>query len=926
MFNFSKYKTHLLFSMMIGFFCFGLNAQEVKLVGKVTDSLNIPLAMASVIAKEKETKKVVTYSITNDDGLFQIKLPKYNIYNIEITFLGKETLIDEINTNGVEETIRKDFIMKEQSNTLKDVELVYEMPVSIKGDTIVYNADSFSRGDEEKLGDIIKNLPGMDINEDGEIEVEGKAVQKVMVEGKDFFDGDSKLAAKNIPSDAVSKVEVLRNFNEVDQMRGLGNDQDNVAVNIKLKEGKKKFWFGEVNTGMGYGGDEVRYIANPKLFYYSPKYSINILSNFNNSGESVLSFRDYFKFTGGFRNFNSKGGTRFNISDSGLGFLLRPTNQARLIENDFVATNFSYNPNKKWSYSGFGIFSGNRTGFETDTRRQFIGTTQNNDNQSVENLQSITNQENRLGLFKLSTTYKPNLNFQLDYDALIKISDQAENANQLSQFINIDDSIIDNNITERKDNQPNSVNQNINAYYTLDENNVFAGQAQYLYQKEDPFYQAILDFLPFAGILNADPNQSNFNINQSKMVTTNKVDAMVDYYKVLTKKSNINFSLGVTHSNQSFNSNIFQILDNGNRIHFVQTPDIDGDSFSLVNDVNFRFTDAFIGARYKFVKGNFTATPGVTLHNFNLSTDQLGFQSSLNEWQLLPEVLAIYNFRRTESLRFNYAMTAEYTDVNNYAEAFVFNNYNSLFRGNRALENAIANTYTLSYFNFNMFNYVNINANLNYTKRINGIKSDAQILAINQVSTPFNISSNFPDETFSAFGSFSKRFKKIQLEVSSRFNYSDLNNQFNDEIQNSESFTQNYQASLRTNFKKGPNVEVGYNYTRNRYTNANNESTFLTDRPFVELDYQFLKSFTLEADYNYFNYRDTDNTISNEYAFLNSSLSYQKPDSKWEFSVEAQNLLDVKTINNDSFSENFNTTNEYLVLPRIIGLRVRYEF
>jgi hypothetical protein len=911
---------------MLGFFCFGLNAQEVKLIGKVTDSLQNPLAMASVIAKEKETKKVVTYSITNDDGLFQIKLPKNNIYNIEITFLGKETLIDEINTNRVEESIRKNFVMKEQSNTLKDVELVYEMPVSIKGDTIVYNADSFSRGNEEKLGDIIKNLPGMDINEDGEIEVEGKAVQKVMVEGKDFFDGDSKLAAKNIPSDAVSKVEVLRNFNEVDQMRGLGNDQDNVAVNIKLKEGKKKFWFGEVNTGMGYGGDEVRYIANPKLFYYSPKYSINILSNFNNSGESVLSFRDYFKFTGGFRNFNSKGGTRFNISDSGLGFLLRPTNQARLIENDFVATNFSYNPNKKWSFSGFGIFSGNRTGFETDTRRQFIGTTQNNDNQSVENLQSTTNQENRLGLFKLSTTYKPNLNFQLDYDALIKISDQVENANQLSQFINIDDSIVDNNITEQKDNQPNSVNQNINAYYTLDENNVFAGQAQYLYQKEDPFYQAILDFLPFAGILNADPNQSNYNINQSKMVTTNKVDAMVDYYKVLTKKSNINFSVGVTHSNQSFNSNIFQILDNGNRLNFDQTPDIDGDSFSLVNDVNFRFTDAFIGARYKFVKGNFTATPGVTLHNFNLSTDQLGFQSSLNEWQLLPEVLAIYNFRRTESIRFNYAMTAEYTDVNNYAEAFVFNNYNSLFRGNRTLENAIANTYTLSYFNFNMFNYVNINANLNYTKRINGIKSDAQILAINQVSTPFNISSNFPDETFSAFGSFSKRFKKIQFEVSSRFNYSDLNNQFNDEIQNSESFTQNYQASLRTNFKKGPNVEVGYNYTRNRYANANNESTFLTDRPFVELDYQFLKAFTLEADYNYYNYRDTDNTISNEYAFLNSSLSYQKPDSKWEFSIEAQNLLDVKTINNDSFSENFNTTNEYLVLPRIIGLRIRYEF
>ncbi|HAI42977.1 MAG TPA: hypothetical protein DCM40_35185, partial [Maribacter sp.] len=82
----------------------------------------------------------------------------------------------------------------------------YEMPVSVKGDTIVYDTDSFVSGTEKKLKDVLENLPGIEINDDGQIEVEGKTVSKVMVEGKDFFDGDSKLAVENIPANALSKV------------------------------------------------------------------------------------------------------------------------------------------------------------------------------------------------------------------------------------------------------------------------------------------------------------------------------------------------------------------------------------------------------------------------------------------------------------------------------------------------------------------------------------------------------------------------------------------------------------------------------------------------------------------------------------------------------------------------------------------------
>uniref|UniRef100_UPI0030DD2186 TonB-dependent receptor n=1 Tax=uncultured Planktosalinus sp. TaxID=1810935 RepID=UPI0030DD2186 len=865
-----KLNSFLFLSVLFLFVMNSSFAQSVKVTGTVKDSVGNPLEMASLIAKVKATDAIESYAITNDAGRYQLFLPVNETYTLQASYLGFETRVFEIAVGEDNSDIMRDIVLQSASDELEGVELVYEMPVTIKGDTIVYNTDSFVTGNEKKLGDVIKALPGLELNEEGEIEVDGKVVQKVMVEGKDFFDGDSKLATKNIPADAVSKVEVLRNYNEVGQLRGVTNTQDQTAINIRLKEGKTNFWFGEIAAGAGYG-EKFRYLGNPKLFYYSPEYSINIITNFNNTGDVPFTFRDYFNFTGGFRNFNRGGGTRFNINDSGLGFAVMQNNRANDIEAEFIAGNFSYKASETLDVSGFAILSDNRTNFVTNTVRSFVTTGE------VENSNTTSDQRNRLGMLKLSAVYKPSLRFQLDYDVLGKLSKQTEYSNQLSSF-----GTIDNNIIENKVNNPFSINQNVNAYYTLDDKNIFAGQAQHLWQDEDPFYNAVLDFLPFSGILDADENQSNFDINQEKPVKTNKLDAKIDHFYIINNKSNLNFTLGTTQSRQQFNSSIFQLLDNGSTLNFGESPEIEGDVFPLGNDVTYHFSDAFFGMKYKFITGKFTFTPGVTLHNYDLKTEQLGTTTSQNEWRVLPEFFAIAQLKRSESLRFNYSMTAEYTDVNNYAEGFVFSDYNRLFRGNRFLENSLANTFNLTYFSFNMFNYTNVSANLNYTRRVEGIKNNTQIVAINQVSSPINIDSNFADETFSAFGSFSKRIKKMQYSINGNFNWSSFNNIVNQNITTSESFTQNYRVSARSNFKEFPNFEVGYNVIINEYDNGGIQSTFFTHRPFANIEFNFLKDFTFKADWSYYDYSNENNTIKNNYSFLSADLYYQKKDSKWE--------------------------------------------
>lgn len=878
-------------------------AQIIKLEGVIIDSTGQGLEMANVMAVNQNTKAMDSYGITNDKGKFQLTLKSDSNYSIKISYLGYKG--KEITVKTGTENMIQNIIMESRGIELDGVEIVREMPVSIKGDTIIYNADSFKTGTERKLGDILKKLPGVEVNADGDIEVEGKKVTKLTVEGKDFFDGDTKLGVQNIPSDAVDKVEVLRNYDEVPAMKGLENNEDNIALNIKLKEGKKNFWFGDFTAGASIG-DGDRYIVNPKLFYYSPKYSLNFIGNFNNNGEVSFTPQDYFKFTGGFKEMMKKGGTNFNIASNDLGISILRNNRAKEIETQFGATNFSYNINKKWNVSGFGILSSTRTDMETQTKTQLF---KNNSSEieTTENRKSISQIKSNLGLLKLSSSYKPNEKFQLDYDVFLKKSSQVEDLDLTSD--------LQGSIFSKKKQDPVSVSQNLNAFYSKDDKNVFAFALQYLYQEENPFYNANLEENPFSS-LNLI-NQDRYNLNQNRFIKTNKTDLKLDYYYMLTSKSNINITLGNTYSFQNFNSSIFQILDN-EQIHSLEDQD-------KKNDVDYRFNDVFLGVHYKFITGKFTFNPGFSIHSYAMNNEQTGSIYKNNFARILPDVYAQYQIKRSESLTYNYTMMNDFTDINQLAQGYTFTNYNSLFRGNRALESALSQNHSLRYFKYNMFNFTNIFAFINYNRRMDAVKTKAEFLGINQSSTPYN--SNFADETLTGSGSYGRSFGMYKAAVNLNLAWSKFNNVRVDQntqqesFNSTKSFTQTYTGKIATNYKEWPNLEVGYTLTMNDY----NKTTFFTQQPFASFDYYFLDSFTFNAQYNYYHYSNTNKTVDNEYDFLNASMIYQKKNSKWEYKVEVTNLLNTRSLNDDSFSQFSMRTSQYIIQPRYLMLYIKYN-
>lgn len=907
---------------------------QIKLQGVVRDSIGKPLELANIIAINQETNTLESYAITNDKGKYILSLGKNGKYKIQVSYIGLKTAEQVVVT--IETDIIKDFKLL-PDNTLDAVELTYEMPVTIKGDTLIYNADSFKNGSERKLEDVLKKLPGVEINADGQIEVEGKVVNKVMVEGEDFFDGDTKLATKNIPSNAVDKVQVLRNHAEVGQLRGVQNNQDNIAINIKLKEGKKNFWFGDVTAGAGSApspNDEL-YLVQPKLFYYNPKYSINFIGDMNNVGEVALTNRDLRNFGGGFRMPSRTSGTSINLGNNGLGGLTNIANSQEVVTKLGTA-NFSYSPTKALGFSGFLIYNSSRLRTREDSFIDYIEVA-DDPSTPIDESATIPPDEATVQLgreaanqfiTKLSASYKPNVNNQLDYDVLGRFSDDQERQNLFSSVVG--------NTNQVDEAKPYSINQNLNYYYTLNENNIFAFEAQHLIKDEDPFYNALLvndptnntdpdadAFDATAAGLGFNTSQLGYNINQERRVKSNQLDAKLDYYNILNTKSNINLTLGTILSNQKFNSNIFQFLDNGTLFNPTPTvTDLDGNLLSDANNVEYNFGDVYLGVHYRFKTGKFTFTPGVSFHAYSNKNSQGNEQFKDNFFNVLPDFEARIQFKKSESLQFNYNMQNTFTDVTNIAEGLVMNSYNSIQFGNPQLQNALSHNFRLFYSSFNLFNYTNVFAGANYSKNIDQIRSLTNFESVIRTSTYFN--SQFADESASVFGRIQRTFGKIRASLRANFNYS-KNNQF---VQNrqlvNESFSQTYRPEIRTNFREAPNVRFRYAYTVRDNDQGTNTTKFITRAPSVEFDAYIFDALTFVTDFTY-NEQDS-NGQKQTFKTWNASFRYRKDiDAKWEYSLQASNILDIDSnISNGAGSISV-FSSETFIQPRFITFRLTYS-
>ena len=904
---------------------------QIEYRGIVKDSLDFPLEMANVIALDTVAKRIASYGFTDAKGNFKLDLKKNTVYNIKISYIGFKEISAFLKTKTT--NMNKDYTMLEDS-MLDGIEIISKMPITIKGDTIIYNADSFKNGSERKLKDVLAKLPGVEINDDGQIEVEGKAVEKIMIDGKEFFSGDTKLATENIPSNAVDKIQVLRNYSNVSQLSSVQNNQDRVAINIKLKEGKKNFWFGDILAGAGNSADTDLYLFQPKLFYYTPKYTINIIGDVNNLGDVVLSRRDLRSFGGSFRSQSPSNGTNINIGDAGIGFLSAGANNANRIETKLSALNISYSPNKKLDLSGFLIWSSNSNGQRNISDIDYVDPKTPDD--FVDNK---TDQTSNTGLFRLSTTYKKDYNNQLTYNVSGRFSSESVRESAVSRVLS--------NITETESATPYTINQDFSYFYTAGEKSIFALEVKHILQDEDPFYVASLEndpdnnnpddidsleefedgFDDAAETLGLDRSNQFYTLEQDRRVKSNQLDAKLDYYYILNDQSNLNFVTGTILSKQNFNSRFFQILDNG--VEFDPTPTIDDiNNPQTTNDTDYSFSDIYAGVRYRLKSGIFTFTPGFTVHAYNSNNTQFGTETFKDTFaKFLPEFEVVAQFKRSESLNFSYKQEVNFTDVNQIARGIVANSYNSFFSGNPGLLNASFHNLRLRYSSFNLFNASNVFATINYKKTSDQVNRNTIFGQRSVVSTSTNINSPLDNESLTSIIGLGKTIKKIRTRFGGNFSYNKSYQFINSEENTNESLVRGMNASIGTNFTKAPNVTLRYriNYVDQSNSARPSDIKTVTHSPSIDFDAYIWNSVTLTSDFT-FNEVRRDGNKQSSFNIWNAKLAYRKDrDAKWEYELVGNNLLATGSQVNISQSIIAFTVNERFILPRFISFRVRYQ-
>lgn len=887
-----------IFSFLISHFSF--SQETCKLRGEIRDSIGLPVFDASVSAFNSKNEGLA-FTFTDTEGSFVLDLPCNDSYDIEVEHIDFESYSENV-TMDKSKSVR--FKMKRGVISLQEAVIRAKQPITIKGDTIEYDADSFRTAADENLEDILKKLPGIQV-ENGKVYYEGKEITTIKVGNREVLGGNTKLLTKNLPADAIDKVQLNKKFKQNPFANSLQDDEE-AMLNIELKENKKSLIFGNVTLG---GDANEHSDVQSKLFYFSPKTDGTFINDYNTYGKEVFTMEDYFAFLGGMSELMEEGSS-FSLRDNSNSIRLGSAQDASEMSSFLSALHFGYEPSKKLYTNGFVLFNNNNLSYKSIQERI------NGENYERDEQFNDQHLLSTLGRFRIDFT--PDSKSQIKYRVNFNY---IENEDEQFADPHIND-ISTGSRNSLMDKTSFSFRQNLSYIRKIGRNHNLGIYLRHQMLDDRPDLQInssgssmIIDSLNFN------------NLWQTQKFNKNNVQVYGIYNHLLSNTSNLRLKIGSNFSWQNLKNSIYEnnsLITNNN----------------FLTDSDFNYSELYADATYTKKIGIFKFDVGAGVHNFREKTNLLTQSQSLETTKILPHIDAEIKFSNAQALNLSYKQEYKLPNLIDLSDSYDVQNYYSVYRGFLGLTESLYHTANISYGYFNSFTFLNFYVGGTYNRTVDNIQSSSLITPNAQPNITFPqinslVNNTEQDQSVSGYFGANKRFSRYySLSLNGNISYSDYFTRINiqdtanniiSNLVNNTSLIQNYTLTNKFKIKKKVELDAGLNYLRNDFESLS-KSEFTTWRPFGKLAWSVTGKLLLQSDYSYRLQYDADELI-NENQALNASLRYNIAKSTY-VTFLAGNILGNERIVNTSFDATLNSTiiNTREVLGRYFIVQLRYKF
>lgn len=860
---------------------------------------------ATVSVSSSKDSSLISFTLTSNSGYFEIKNLDTGSYYLLVSYQGFETAKKVFSITGEKPVVDLEQVKMQQAyKTLGEVVVKEEAPIRVSGDTIGYRADAFKTKPNATVEDLLKKLPGVQVERDGTVKAGGENVQKVYVDGKEFFGTDPKLATKNLTADMVDQVEVFDDMSEQAKFSKIDDGSRSKSINLKLKKDKKKGLFGKAYAG--YGTDN-RYDAGVSSNLFKGATQVSVIAktnNTNNVGFTVSDMMGMFSGGmgsgfggGGFSGFTVGGGGSGITKPSSAGINYRDVWSPKINVTGSYFYNHATNGNLSKSYKQTFL-----TGTTLITDQQTASLNKNgnhrfnfNLNYSIDSMNSIIYQpslaiQNSRSMSNDTTTFFLNT----ANSSSTKINDSRTATTSEGQGYNW----INNIIWRKRFKKPGRT-------FSVNLSSTWNSNTRETYN-----------------IINSRTRKSNyFTGNENK---TDNYGASLSYTEPLSRTKIIELNYSYAKNSNESDRQTFNYIN--------ATGKYDGLNDSLTNHFQNYNESNRIGANYRVTKKKYNYQVGLAAQQLLLASDNLTKSTKLNQryTNLFPNASFNYQFARSRNLRFNYRGRTAQPGITQLQDVVDISRYPYIYRGNPFLRQEFTNNFSLSYSFFDMMRFRNlfvfITYNNTYHKIVNSVQQNQDGT---QETTPANVEGVYNASSNFNIGFPIKSLKGGNFNTTTRINYShdaSLVNSIKNYIKN---LTLGEDLRLSYNWKEKLDMGIGasINYTLAKYTiQKERNDDYYTHVYSADISYTFKEGFILSTDFDFTANTGRSDGFNQSFAMWNGSVAKQVLKSK-----RGEAKLSVYDILNQNRSLTRNVRDNYIedvqntVLKRFFMLSFTYN-